>query len=77
MLPFSAIALVAFGLYVYMRGFQISEAFILLSLITLPHVLVMHRLYHQPTTSKLLNQIHSKAVSFIVKQVHSQKIFFC
>ena len=48
MLPFSAIALVAFGLYVYMRGFQISEAFILLSLITLPHVLVMHRLYHQP-----------------------------
>lgn len=48
MLPFSAIALVAFGLYVYMRGFQISEAFILLSLITLPHVLVMHRLYHPP-----------------------------
>lgn len=48
MLPFSAIALVAFGLYVYKRGFQISEAFILLSLITLPHVLVMHRLYHQP-----------------------------
>ena len=48
MLPFSAIALVAFGLYVYMRDFQISEAFILLSLITLPHVLVMHRLYHQP-----------------------------
>ena len=48
MLPFSAIALVAFGLYVYMRGFQISEAFILLSLNTLPHVLVMHRLYHQP-----------------------------
>ncbi|MFM7488547.1 MAG: Brp/Blh family beta-carotene 15,15'-dioxygenase [Cytophagales bacterium] len=47
MIPFSATALVTFGLYVYMRGFQISEAFILLSLITLPHVLVMHRLYQQ------------------------------
>jgi beta-carotene 15,15'-dioxygenase len=48
MIPFSAIALATFGLYVYLRGFQISEAFILLSLITLPHVLVMHRLYHHP-----------------------------
>lgn len=45
MFPFSFVALIVFGLYVYMRGFQISEAFILLSLITLPHVLVMHRLY--------------------------------
>jgi len=45
MFPFSVVALIVFGLYVYARGFQISEAFILLSLITLPHVLVMHRLY--------------------------------
>lgn len=45
MLPFSAIAIVSFAIYVFVQGFQISEAFILLSLITLPHVLIMHRLY--------------------------------
>jgi len=37
--------LVGFGLYVYFRGFAVGEAFILLSLITLPHIVVMHRLY--------------------------------
>lgn len=47
MLPFSLLALLSFGVYVYFRGFQLAEAFILLSMITLPHVLVMHRLYHQ------------------------------
>jgi beta-carotene 15,15'-dioxygenase len=46
MLPFSLVALISFGIYVYFREFKISEAFILLSLITLPHVLVMHQLYH-------------------------------
>jgi|GEM_PF-6684237 len=35
------------GAYVYFHGFVIAEAFILLSLITLPHVLVMHRLYNE------------------------------
>lgn len=43
--PFSLMALLFFGLYIFFRGFQLSEAFILLSLITLPHVIVMHRLY--------------------------------
>ncbi len=43
--PFGLLALTSFGIYVYYRGFVISEAFILLSLITLPHIFVMHRLY--------------------------------
>jgi beta-carotene 15,15'-dioxygenase len=47
MLPFSLVALISFGVYVYFREFKIAEAFILLSLITLPHVMVMHRLYHE------------------------------
>jgi len=45
MLPFSLIALAIFLYYVYFYGFKINEAFILLSLITLPHVLVMDKLY--------------------------------
>lgn len=45
MLPFSLISLVAFGLYLYFFEFNIGQSFILLSLITLPHVLVMHKLY--------------------------------
>lgn len=45
LLPFSAVALLSFGIYLYFRAFNIAEAFILLSLITLPHVIVMHRLY--------------------------------
>ncbi len=45
MLPFSAAALGGFAAYVWWRGFHIGEAFILLSLITLPHVLVMHKLH--------------------------------
>ncbi len=44
-LPFSLIALIFLGVYIVFRGFQLSEAFILLSLITLPHVVVMHKLY--------------------------------
>jgi beta-carotene 15,15'-dioxygenase len=55
MLPFSLLALVSFGVYVYFRGFQIAEAFILLSMITLPHVLVMHRLYHKTSEQKVSN----------------------
>ena len=47
LLPFGLAALTGFGVYVYFRGFEVSEAFILLSLITLPHVVVMHRLYTQ------------------------------
>ena len=46
MLPFSLLALSAFALYIYFWDFKTPEAFILLSLITLPHVLVMHNLYH-------------------------------
>jgi Brp/Blh family beta-carotene 15,15'-monooxygenase len=53
MLPFSLLALLSFGVYVYFRGFQIAEAFILLSMITLPHVLVMHRLYHKTSEQKV------------------------
>ncbi|NBB21662.1 beta-carotene 15,15'-dioxygenase, Brp/Blh family [Runella sp. CRIBMP] len=45
LLPFGLLALVGFGVYVYFRGFAVGEAFILLSLITLPHIVVMHRLY--------------------------------
>ncbi|MFM9837507.1 MAG: Brp/Blh family beta-carotene 15,15'-dioxygenase [Cyclobacteriaceae bacterium] len=55
MLPFSLLALLSFGVYVYFRGFQIAEAFILLSMITLPHVLVMHRLYHKASEQKVSN----------------------
>lgn len=45
LLPFGLLALAGFGVYVYFRGFAVDEAFVLLSLITLPHVVVMHRLY--------------------------------
>lgn len=45
MLPFSFISLAGFGFYLYFFDFNIGQAFILLSLITLPHVIVMHRLY--------------------------------
>ena len=45
LLPFGFASLAGFGVYVYFRGFEVGEAFILLSLITLPHVVVMHRLY--------------------------------
>lgn len=45
LVPFGIASLAGFGVYVYFRGFEVSEAFILLSLITLPHVVVMHRLY--------------------------------
>lgn len=45
MLPFSLISLAAFGIYLYFFSFDIGQSFILLSLITLPHVLVMHKLY--------------------------------
>ena len=45
MLPFSLISLLGFALYVYFFSFNIGQSFILLSLITLPHVLVMHKLY--------------------------------
>ncbi len=47
MLPFSAIALLAFIVYVAFFGFNISLSFILLSLISLPHVIVMHQLYQR------------------------------
>lgn len=45
MLPFSCIALAAFAFYLYYFNFHIGGAFILLSLITLPHVLVSHQQY--------------------------------
>jgi len=45
MLPFSIVALVVFCVYVSLFGFNISYSFIILSLISLPHVLVMHVLY--------------------------------
>lgn len=45
MLPFSIVALVIFGYYLYAFHFNIGGAFILLSLITLPHVLVTHQQY--------------------------------
>ncbi|MEO5912232.1 MAG: Brp/Blh family beta-carotene 15,15'-dioxygenase [Pelobium sp.] len=45
MIPFSSIALAVFAAYLYYFDFDIGGAFILLSLITLPHVLVTHRQY--------------------------------
>ncbi len=45
MLPFSIVALAFFGYYLYAFHFNIAGAFILLSLITLPHVLVTHQQY--------------------------------
>jgi Brp/Blh family beta-carotene 15,15'-monooxygenase len=45
MLPFSIIALLVFGYYLYAFDFNIGGAFIILSLITLPHVLIMHQQY--------------------------------
>ena len=58
MLPFSLLALLSFGLYVYFRGFQLAEAFILLSVITLPHVLVMHQLYHKTSEQKISHTLN-------------------
>lgn len=45
MLPFSAIALLFFSAYIAFFDFNISLSFVLLSLISLPHVIVMHQLY--------------------------------
>lgn len=45
MVPFSLVALGFFAIYIYFRGFILSEAFILLSIITFPHVLIMDSLY--------------------------------
>ena len=53
MIPFSLIALGFFGIYVLYRGFIISEAFILLSIITFPHVLIMDKLYKKSKLMKL------------------------
>jgi Brp/Blh family beta-carotene 15,15'-monooxygenase len=58
MLPFSLLALISFAVYVYFRGFQIAEAFILLSMITLPHVLVMHQLYHKTSEQKVSHTLN-------------------
>ena len=44
-IPFSLMALLFIGVYIFFKGFHLNEAFILLSLISLPHVVVMHRLY--------------------------------
>lgn len=46
MLPFSVIALFFFCMYVVLFDFNISLSFVLLSLISLPHVIVMHQLYN-------------------------------
>lgn len=51
MLPFSAIALLSFGAYVMFFEFNISLSFVLLSLISLPHVIVMHQLYKSEVRS--------------------------
>lgn len=47
MLPFSLAAIISFIIYFCFRDFKMGEAFVLLSIITLPHVLIMHRLYHK------------------------------
>ncbi len=45
MLPFSLIALSGFAIYTHFLPFKIGQYFILLSLITLPHVIIMDGLY--------------------------------
>ncbi len=47
MIPFSLIALCSVSIYINLLSFKIGEAFILLSLITLPHVIMMNRLYKE------------------------------
>jgi Brp/Blh family beta-carotene 15,15'-monooxygenase len=44
-IPFSLISLLGFIAYLYFFSFNVGTSFILLSLITLPHVLIMHKLY--------------------------------
>lgn len=51
MLPFSVIALLFFSVYVVFFNFNISLSFVLLSLISLPHVIVMHQLYKSEVRS--------------------------
>jgi beta-carotene 15,15'-dioxygenase len=51
MLPFSVLTLFFLFAYIYFFGFQISLSFIMLSVISLPHVLVMHFLYKSPIAS--------------------------
>jgi Brp/Blh family beta-carotene 15,15'-monooxygenase len=51
MLPFSVIALFFFCMYVVLFDFNISISFVLLSLISLPHVIVMHQLYNNDARS--------------------------
>jgi beta-carotene 15,15'-dioxygenase len=63
MLPLTLVALISFGVYVYFREFKIAEAFVLLSLITLPHVLIMHRLYHE--TSHHISTVKNKMTNAI------------
>ena len=43
--PFSLISLSGLAFYLFFFDFNIGQSFILLSLITLPHVLIMHKLY--------------------------------
>lgn len=45
LLLFGLVSLAGFGIFVYFRGLVVGEAFVLLSVIALPHVVVMHRLY--------------------------------
>ena len=47
MLPFSLIAVLFFAVDIYFRGYHIEDIFIMISIITLPHVVVMHRLYNE------------------------------
>jgi Brp/Blh family beta-carotene 15,15'-monooxygenase len=51
MMPFSAIALLTLGAYVMFFDFNLSLSFVLLSLISLPHVIVMHQLYKSEAQS--------------------------
>lgn len=46
MILFSIISLLFLGIYIYLYSFQAGGLFILLSLITFPHVFVMHGLYN-------------------------------
>ncbi len=56
MLPFSLISLVGFAFYVFFVDFNVADSFVLLSLISLPHIVVMHRLYEAHKVTERTSQ---------------------
>ncbi len=60
MIPFSVISIIGFAAYIYFFSFNIGKSFILLALISLPHILIMHKLYIKDNHGLIL---HDKSES--------------